>query len=108
MAISPLISLIRINMLFPSDCVLIYLALHTVLQRQPSLLLDERASQDITTGSTNKKKKIIKKKKSTPNQETFQSLHLSFFRALGAVQIPLNILPSPFAFLQLTRQFSSI
>lgn len=61
MAISPLISLIRINMLFPSDCVLIYLALHTVLQQQPSLLLDERASQDITTGSTNKEKKIIKK-----------------------------------------------
>lgn len=84
MAISPLISLIRINMLFPSDCVLIYLALHTVLQQQPSLLLDERASQDITTGSTNKEKKIIKKK-STPKQETFQSLHLSLFPALGAV-----------------------
>lgn len=34
--------------------------------------------------------------------------HLSLFPALGAVQIPLNILPSPFTFFQLTRQLSTI
>lgn len=62
----------------------------------------------------NRLKKLEKKataikwnKQKDPNTLSIAK-HLSLFPALGAVQILLNILPSPFTFFQLSRQFSTI